>query len=66
MEASRPTVPLLQALAATLTYDERLKSGTEVFLQFALLYSTTDGHRRIRYAPFPFLPPPLPGGGGGV
>ncbi len=40
---------LFQALSATLTYDERLKNGSEVFLQFALLYSTTDGHRRIRH-----------------
>jgi hypothetical protein len=39
---------LLQALVATLTHDERLKDGQEVYLQFALLYTTTDGHRRIR------------------
>ena len=38
----------LQALVATLTHDERLKDGQEVYLQFALLYTTTDGHRRIR------------------
>ena len=38
----------MQALVATLTHDERLKDGQEVYLQFALLYTTTDGHRRIR------------------
>jgi hypothetical protein len=37
-----------QALVATLTHDERLKDGEEVYLQSALLYTTTDGHRRIR------------------
>jgi hypothetical protein len=38
----------VQALVATLTHDERLKDGDEVYFQFALLYTTTDGHRRIR------------------
>lgn len=35
---------------AALTHDERLKDRDEVYLQFALLYTTTDGHRRIRWA----------------
>lgn len=35
---------------ATLVHDERLKDGDEAYLQFALLYTTTDGHRRIRCA----------------
>jgi len=34
----------------TLRHDERLKDAQEVYLQFALLYSTTSGQRRIRRA----------------
>ena len=38
----------MQAIAVTLRHDERLKDTQEVYLQFALLYSTTGGQRRIR------------------
>jgi len=40
----------VQAIAVTLRHDERLKDAQEVYLQFALLYSTTSGQRRIRCA----------------
>ena len=42
---------LVQAIAVTLRHDERLKDAQEVYLQFALLYSTTSGQRRIRCVP---------------
>ena len=38
----------LQAFAVMLQHDEKLPDQSEVYLQFALLYSSTSGERRIR------------------
>ena len=38
----------VQAFAVMLQYDDTLAEQSEVFLQFALLYSSTAGERRIR------------------
>lgn len=38
----------MQAFAVRLQHDEKLAEGSEVYLQFALLYSTTDGQRLVR------------------
>ncbi len=37
------------AFAVRLRYEEKLTDKQEVFFQFALLYSTCNGERRIRY-----------------
>lgn len=37
-----------QAFAVTLRHNEKLAEGSEVYLQFALLYSSTDGQRLVR------------------
>lgn len=36
------------AVAAKLIHEERLREGSEVYLQYALLYTSTEGSRRVR------------------
>lgn len=43
-----PTIDSDKALLATLRMDDKLTDGAEVCLQFAMLYTTTAGERRIR------------------
>ena len=37
-----------QAFTVLLQHEEKLAEQSEVYLQFALLYSSTDGERRLR------------------
>jgi protein transport protein SEC24 len=43
-----PAIDCDKAILAKLTLTEKLTAGAEVYLQSALLYTTTDGQRRIR------------------
>ena len=43
-----PSVDCDKAVTATLRHDEKLTEGAEACLQCALLYTTSDGYRRIR------------------
>ena len=43
-----PVVSSDTALVALLSHEEKLPDSSQACLQFALLYTTTDGHRRIR------------------
>lgn len=56
-----PALHSEHALAIKLRHEEKLTDKQEVFFQFALLFSTSDGQRRIRWGtrPRPKPPPPL-------
>ena len=43
-----PAVSCDHAIAARLIHEERLREGTEAYLQYALLYTSTEGRRRVR------------------
>lgn len=43
-----PVVTSDTALVALLTHEEKLPDSSQACVQFALLYTTTDGHRRVR------------------
>jgi hypothetical protein len=48
-----PALSCDAALTARLRIAERLPAGKDAFAQFALLYTTPEGARRIRRAPAP-------------
>lgn len=43
-----PALSCEHSIAAKIVIEERLQEGTEVYLQYALLYTATDGTRRVR------------------
>jgi protein transport protein SEC24 len=43
-----PALSCDHALAARLVHDQRLREGSEAYAQYALLYTTTGGERRVR------------------
>ena len=43
-----PAVSCEHALAARIMHEERLREGSEAYFQYALLYTTTEGRRRVR------------------
>jgi protein transport protein SEC24 len=43
-----PALSCDHTIAARLIHEERLREGTEIYLQYALLYTTTEGRRRVR------------------
>jgi protein transport protein SEC24 len=43
-----PAVDCDKSITCMLRHDERLPAGGMAFLQSALLYTTPDGHRRVR------------------
>ncbi len=46
-----PNLSCEHSLAATLRYEDRLaENGAEAYLQFATLFTTPQGQRRIRYS----------------
>ena len=43
-----PALSCDHSIAARLVHEERLREGSEVYLQYALLYTSTEGRRRVR------------------
>jgi len=43
-----PAISCDHAVAARVVHEERLQEGTEAYMQYALLYTTTEGARRVR------------------
>jgi protein transport protein SEC24 len=43
-----PALSCDHTISARLIHDERLREGTEIYLQYALLYTNTEGRRRVR------------------
>lgn len=43
-----PAISCEHTIAAKIVHEERLREGSEAYIQFALLYTSTDGRRRLR------------------